>query len=122
MVLKYILFFLLLIIVIVLIKKYIVAYKKYSEELEVLFQFFEQRQDYDALKKIGGINYFGVREKVHVPSRYIRKYLVSRRDLEKEEDVTKFLCEMRKFDKAFIGYLMTSLILVDVFFEVCQFL
>ena len=111
-----------LIIVIVLIKKYIVAYKKYSEELEVLFQFFEQRQDYDALKKIGGINYFGVREKVHVPSRYIRKYLVSRRDLEKEEDVTKFLCEMRKFDKAFIGYLMTSLILVDVFFEVCQFL
>lgn len=102
----------LIVLIVMLIKKYIHAYKEYNIQLEILFNFLQQKEDIEALKSLGAINPFGVMEKWHVPSRKIKEYLSTREDLLKEKEVLEFLKKLDSFNKAYLIYFMSALIII----------
>lgn len=105
---------LLLVIVIFLLKKYIKDFKIFESEKDKLFDFLNERNEYDALKKLGAINSFNVREKRHIPSRKIKEYLIARNDLSNEEEIKLFLLKIDNFDKSYMTNVVTSFLLIFV--------
>lgn len=104
----------LLVIIVFLIKRYINEYKVFDAEKDKLFDFLSEKNEYVALKKLGAINPFGVREKWHVPSRKMREYLYTRDDLLKNIEVQQFLDKLVHFEKAYIQNFIVSLVLTFI--------
>lgn len=107
-------FLLLLIIIVFLIKRYLKDYKIYESEKDKLFDYLSIKGDTEALKELGGINLFEVKEKWHVSSRTIREYINSRDDLLKEEEIIRFILIMDNFDKSYISNFILSFILLFI--------
>ena len=116
MIFKSIITLILILLIIILIRKYVKAYRIYYSEKEKLFDFLLMKDDYEALKSLGAINPFGVRETWHIPSRKIRKYLAVRTDLIKEAVVIRFLKALDSFDKSYISYFGFSVLLIFILF------
>lgn len=106
----------LLVIIVFLLKRYIKDFKIFESEKEKLFDYLYKKNEYEALKTLGAINPFNVREKKHIASRKIREYLIGRSDLSNDEEIKQFLIKMELFDKSYILNVITSFVLVFILF------
>lgn len=113
---KFLVSIILLVVIFFLLKRYIKDYKIFESEKDKLFEFLYNKNEYEALKTFGAINPFNVREKRHVPSRKIREYLISRKDLSNEKEIKQFLVNMDIFDKSYISNMGISFVLIFVLF------
>lgn len=119
MLIKYVIFGLLIILSIFLIYKFYRSYKEFDIERDKLYEFLCTLDDNEALKYLGFINFMGVQEKVWVSTQKMKQYLEIRPELMKKDEVIEFSKKMDLFNKRFIKYWCSTMILLFCAFNFC---
>lgn len=117
MVIKVVFVLLLLLISIFFFIKYYSAYKRFDISKEKLSEYLASVNEIEAMKHLGFINPFGAKEKWHVASRKMRKYLKERIDLQEKNEISDFLKALDSFEVSFIKYCVTAIICVFICFN-----